>query len=238
MADPRVEATLANVDTALARLDRITEGVRSYAPRATRAAGDLARRVTRAVGVLGTAGVGAVGYAVAVAPIGIEGLLIGVPVAGAAALGAALLPTRRKLSPAPKFAQLPPARLAPAAREWLQLRSREFPRSAAPAVKRILDRLATLAPVIAALPESDATLVDARRLLSDHLPRLVDAWAAVPPPARAENAEVDTQLVGGLAVISEELERLWATLTQDKLRDLAAEDRFLSSRYRSDGGAV
>ena len=229
-----IDAVLARATEVFARHDGVVGAARAAATQAGKAAGDLARRASRAAGVLGAAGMGAVGYAVAVAPIGVEALLIGVPVAGVAALGAALLPTRRKLPPAPKFAELPPSRLAPAAREWLELRARGFPRAAAPTVKRILDRLAALAPVIAALPATHAALVEARRMLSDHLPRLVDAWAGVPPPARVENPEVDTQLVGGLAVIAEELDRLWEALTQDKIRDLAAEGRFLDARYRGD----
>ncbi len=231
MADPRVQAALASADDRLAKLDRITRGVRAHGPQVRAAATALATRVTRAVGVAGAAGLGAIGYAVAVAPIGIEGLLIGVPVAGAAALGAALLPTRRKPPPTPKFAELPAPKLGPTAREWFDLRRTGFPAATAPVTKRILDRLTGLGPLLGALAEGDPTLVDARRLLSDHLPRLVDAFTAVPATARAENPEVDEQFVAGLGVVADELDRLWTTLTEGKLHDLAVEGRFLESRY-------
>lgn len=231
MADPRVEAALASADERLAKLDRLTEGVRAYAPRVRAAANDMVTRISRAVGVIGAAGVGAIGYGVAVAPIGIEALLIGVPVAGVAAIGAALLPARRAPPPTPKFAELPAAKLASTAREWFDRRRIGFPTVAVPATKRILDRLAELGPLLAKLGESDPMLADARRLLADHLPRLVDAWAAVPAPARANNTEVDTSLATGLGVIADELDRLWTASTQEKVRDLAVEGKFLATRY-------
>lgn len=232
MADGDLSARHARWNAQLAELDASVAGVRAHAGRAV---ADVGRRIGRAIGVLGAAGVGAVGYAVAVAPIGVEGLLIGVPVVGAAALGVALLPTRRKPPPTPKFAELPSSRLAASAREWLDLKRVGFPGTAAPACRRILDRLAALGPVLAPLPEGDPTLMDARRLLSDHLPRLIDAWTAVPPAARAENADVGAQLTSGLGVVADELDRLWTGLTQEKVRDLAAEGRFLETRYRGEG---
>jgi hypothetical protein len=231
VADTDLAARHARWQEKLADLDASIEGVRAHSGRVV---GEIGRRIARAGGVLGAAGVGAVGYAVAVAPIGIEGLLIGVPVAGAVALAAALLPTRRKVPPAPKFAELPAARLGASAREWFDLRRVGFPVAAAPATKRILDRLGALGPLLAPLSESDPTLSDARRLLSDHLPRLVDAWAAVPVAARAENPEVDAGLTSGLGVVADELDRMFAVLTQDKVRDVAAQGRFLETRYGGD----
>ena len=228
-----IDAVLARANAVFARHDGVVGAARAGAAQARRTAGEIARRVTRAAGVLGAAGVGAIGYGLAVAPIGVEGLIVGVPLAGAAALGAALLPARRKLPPTPKMAELPPARLGPVAREWFDLRRTAFPRAAAPATQRILDRLAALGPLLGALGPGDATLLEARRLLADHLPRLVDAWTAVPAAARAENLEVDASLASGLGVVADELDRIWAALTQDTLRDLAVEGRFLESRYRS-----
>ncbi len=231
MADPDLAARHDRWNAQLRELDGIVDNVRAHSGRVV---ADIGRRIGRAAGVLGTAGVGAVGYAVAVAPIGVEALLIGVPVAGAAALGAALLPTRRKPPPTPKFAELPPGRLGATAKDWLELKRAAFPKVAAPATARILARLGALGPLWAALPSSDPGLAEARRLLSDHLPRLVDAWSAVPPPARAENPEVDAGLTRGLAVVADELDLLWQGMTQEKVRDLAAEGRFLESRYKGD----
>ena len=227
-----IDAVLARANAVFAAHDGFAGAARAGAAKAGRAAGELARRAVRAAGVAGAAGLGAIGYGVAVAPIGIEGLLIGVPLAGAAALGAALLPVRRRAAaPTPKFAELPAARLGPVAREWLELKRAAFPRTAAPATQRILSRLGGLGPLWAVLPDTDPALADARRLLSDHLPRLVDAWQAVPAAARVENASVNAGLTDGLAVIADELDRLWAAQTADKVRDVAAEGRFLETRY-------
>ena len=115
--------------------------------------------------------------------------------------------------------------------DWLEAKRAGFPQAAAPATKRILDRLAGLAPLWAKLPENDAGLGEARRLLTEHLPRLVEAFARVPQAARAENPEVARGLVMGLAAVAEELDRMWAALTQESVRGVAVEGRFLETRY-------
>lgn len=234
--DPRVARALASADDALARVDAVTEGLRDATRRAGRAAREAWVRATRAVGVLGVSGIGAGVYGAAVGGLGVEALLIGVPLAGAAAVGAALLPTRRRLPPLPKLAELPPARLVPVAREWFERRRATLPRAAAPVAARVLARLDAMAPLVAALPAGDPRVADLRRLLADHLPRLVEAYAAVPEAARAADGAVGASVVTGLGAAVGELDRLWADLSGAKVRDLAVEGRFLEERYGSARG--
>jgi len=227
-----VDEMLARANAVMARHGATPQAIAAQGRRVGRAAGELGRRAVRAVGAVGAAGVGALGYSLAVAPLGVETLMIGAPMTGLAALGLMMLPTRREVT-APRFAELPIGRLGAEAEDWLVRRRPLLPRAAGPMIDRIAARLHEIAPQLATLNAGDANAVDAKRLLSEHLPRLVDAYLAVPPSARV--GEPEAQLTSGLGIVGGELDRIGAALAAAKVQDLAIEGRFLESRYRNEG---
>ncbi|MCS6987306.1 MAG: hypothetical protein NZM40_07755 [Sphingomonadaceae bacterium] len=102
---------------------------------------------------------------------------------------------------------------------------------ARPALDRVLVALAELEPQLARAAPSQAETAEARRLLADHLPRLLDAWAAVPAAVRRRRPEADRRLAEGLELVAGELSRLGTRLAEARLDALETEERFLKSRY-------
>lgn len=227
------DAVVRRAEEVLARYGGSPAAIAAQKRRVGRAAGELGRRLGRSVAAMSATGIGLAGYGLAATGVvGIDLLIAGLFAVPAVGAGVMLLPTRRSVPPA-RMADAPLARLAPEAEDWLVRRRAELPRLAAPPIDAILSRLHDLGPQLAALKDGDAAAGEARRLVGQYLPRLVDAWAAVPPSARKGEPEV--QLAAGLATVSDELARLSAGLAQAKLSDLAVEGRFLEARYRDTG---
>ncbi|HEY0413061.1 MAG TPA: hypothetical protein VGD66_07960, partial [Allosphingosinicella sp.] len=96
----------------------------------------------------------------------------------------------------------------------------------------ILVHLADLPPYLAQLDPNATLAWDARRLLGDHLPRLVDAWCGLPAVTREKDAEARGRLTDGLATLAEELARLTGEVSRDERMRLEAQSRFVASRYK------
>ena len=150
--------------------------------------------------------------------IGFFAWLLAVPTAAAFALLLMFQPTRHHKHPlyeAPG-ADAPPAlplgELALHAEECLLDRCRELPGRALPAADAIVARLRELQPHLVGL-DPDAPLAgDARRLIGQHLPRLVESYLALPDSARAPRSESSTRLVESLDIVAAELGNLVDTL--------------------------
>lgn len=227
------EMMLQRAEEVLARYGGSREAIAAQKRRVGRAAGELGRRAGRAVAAMSATGAGIAGYGLIGAGIvGIDLLIAGMFALPAIGAGVMLLPTRRGAAKPAELARVPLARLAPEAEDWLLRRRPELPRAAGPPVDAILTRLHELAPQLAGIADASPEAGEARRLIGEHLPRLVDAWIAVPASQRAATREVETQLVGGLRIVADELGRLSGGLAAGKLRDLAVEGRFLETRYR------
>lgn len=231
----RVEQTLRRAEEKLERYGGTREARAATARVARRTARDVGTRLKRSVAAMSVTGIGIAGVGFASAAIGgIDALIaaaIAVPAAGA--IGA-LLPTRRAPEPA-RFTETPLARLASDAEEWLSRRRRDLPRAACAPADQVAGRLSEIQPGLAARAPGDADAVEARRLIADHLPRLVNAYLAVPTAHRAP--EVERELVDGLGIIAGELARLSQSLAADKLVALKIEGRFLEARYKEGEGA-
>lgn len=227
-----VDEMLARAGAVMARHGATPAAISAQGRRVGRAAGELGRRAVRALGAVGVTGAGLAGYGLAVGGVGTEVLIGSALALPTLAAGVMLLPTRREV-PAPKFAELPLGRLGTEAEDWLVRRRAMLPRSVAPLVDRIAARLHEIGPQLAPLAAGDANAVDAKRLLGEHLPRLVDAYLAV--PASARDGEPEAQLAGGLAIVAGELNRIGQALAAAKVQDLAVEGRFLEARYRGEG---
>jgi hypothetical protein len=94
-----------------------------------------------------------------------------------------------------------------------------------PSLKQTLSRLETL----------DPTAQDARRLMSIHLPGLIDRYMRVPPAYRqerdGEDKTVDQRLVEGLAASRAALAETCEQLARADVAALETQGRFIQSRY-------
>ena len=193
---------------------------------------EIERRMARAGVVVAGSGAAVAGYAVLVAPLAAP-LLIA---AGGAALivtaGILARPTRRSGSEG-DFSQAELAALPGDAEDWLLARRDSLPVEALPLLDRIFQRLGDLQPHLAALAPHSSPAWEARRLLGDHLPRLILAYEAIPPSAREEDKEVRSRLRTGLATVADALDELCREVCRDPLMTFETQGRFLESRYRS-----
>ncbi len=202
--------------------------------RVERAAGELGRRAGRATLATGAAGVGLAAYGLATGGIGVPLMLAALFGLPALFGGIMLLPTRKGLDPE-RMAQTPLDRLAPVAEEWLLKRRALLPRPAQLQLDRVLARLHDLGPQLATLAPNSIEAAEARRVIGESLPRLVNSWAAVPAAARAGDPQVDAALETGLASLAAALADLSQRLASGRVKDLAVESRYLESRYREGG---
>jgi hypothetical protein len=97
--------------------------------------------------------------------------------------------------------------------------------AALPALKQTLERIDAL----------DPNAQDARRLMSLHLPGLVDRYLHVPAAYRSdhdtEGVTVDDRLVEGLAAGKQALAEISEKLARQDMMAFETQGRFIESRY-------
>lgn len=141
-------------------------------------------------------------------------------------------------SPRPRAEDLNSAtlpELAGSAELWLEGKRRALPSAAVDAIDMIGVRLEQLAPQLATLQETGPAAREVRKLLSEHLPALVESYTRIPPSLRgrpgAAGATPSDQLVDGLCVIAEQIEAMSTDLSRNDLDALATRGRFLETKY-------
>jgi hypothetical protein len=132
---------------------------------------------------------------------------------------------------------LPLGGLALRAEEALLDRCDELPGRALPAADAIVARLRELQPHLAALDPADPLAGDARRLIGQHLPRLVEAYLQLPRDARAPGSESSRRLIESLDIVAAELGNLFESCCRDSQADFDTQSRFIETRYK-DGNAL
>lgn len=125
--------------------------------------------------------------------------------------------------------------LAGSAELWLEGKRRALPNAAVDAIDMIGVRLEQMAPQLAMLDETGPAAHEVRKLLSEHLPSLVDSYTRIPPALRGKAGAGGTtpseQLVDGLCVISDQIEDMSLDLSRNDIDALATRNRFLETKY-------
>lgn len=209
----------------------VREAERRRQERKNRNAMAQARRGLAAAGVSG----GAVFAAAAVvAPPAIAAIAAG----GAAVAGIAAVQIwvarRRAARP---FSREELAGLPGEAEDWLLDRRLILPVEAREPYDSILSILGDLPPHLAGLEPNSTLAWDARRLIGEHLPGLVETWARLPTIARDRDPEAKVRLLAGLATLETELADLCREASRDTRMWLETQERYLESRYRDRLGA-
>ena len=226
---PETREALARYDEWLARTVKSREGMTRRAKRLERGARNVGRRLRNmALAVLAVL-VAAFLYGNIVAPLG----FLGVMMTFLAAICAMVIFANWPSAPAPRLEKLPEAPLGalPAQVEvWLDAQRPALPAPAAREIDLVMAQLDRLAPELKQLDPATPQAEDARKLLGDHLPRLVKSYAEVPATHRG-TSEAQAHFREGLRVVGGEIDRLTQEIAKERLRTLETEGRFLESRY-------
>lgn len=228
------------VERALARFDRVTRALdeRDGAPREAarrerqRLNRDFGKRVARvgvAIGLVSLVTIivglvipiGMFGFLAAVGlAIGIAALLAFMPGGETAKAPSADLPNGQMVQRFDSYLYRTRAALPAPARAQIDSISAELP-----SLKQSLERLETI----------DPKAQDARRLMSIHLPGLIDRYLNVPTQFRskedAEGLTVDQRLVEGLTAARTALDEISQDAAKSDLDAFQTQGRFIKSRY-------
>jgi hypothetical protein len=167
-------------------------------------------------------------------PIGMFGFLAAVGLAIGIAALLALTPTAPSTI-APPSTDLPNAEMVQRFDSYLYRSRRALPAPAQAEIDQIGALLPSLKQTLDRLDPLDPNAQDARRLMSLHLPGLIDRYAHVPPAFRGEQdgegKSVDERLVEGLAASRTALHEIGEKIARADIAALETQGRFIQSRY-------
>lgn len=232
--NPRVNRSLERVERVLRSLDERDGPVRDAARRERqRLNRDFTRRFARvgvAVGVISLLTI-IVGL---VMPIGMFGFLAAVGLAIGIGALLAFKPTREGAAAAPST-DLENAEMVQRFDSYIFRSRRALPPPAQIEIDQISAVLPSLKQTLERLEPLDPNAQDARRLMSIHLPGLIDRYANVPPAFRGEldgeGKTVDERLVEGLAAGRTALQEIGEKIVRSDIAALETQGRFIKSRY-------
>jgi len=234
------EEVNVKVERALARFDRVTRALderdgpaRAAARRERqRVNRDLGRRLAR-VGV----GIGLISVLTIVigliTPIGMFGFLAAVGLAIGIAALLAFVPTESAATaPSP---DLPNGQMVQRFDSYLYRTRGALPSPARTEIDSISAHLPSLKASLERVDALDPKAQDARRLMSIHLPGLIDRYLNVPAEFRrqedSEGLSVDQRLVEGLSAARTALDEISQDLAKTDLDAFQTQGRFIKSRY-------
>ncbi len=237
--------TQDKVGKALARFDRVMERIdEREGPVASQARRERQRKMegygrllTRATLAFLAVCVAAIGVGLFI-PIGMMGFIAAVGLAIAIFMliffgGAA------GIAAAPSVPDdLPNGEMVQRFDSYLYKTRRALPAPAMPVIDAITAELATLRQTLERVDPLDPDAQDARRLMSTHLPGLIDRYATVPAAYRseadAEGKTVDQRLVEGLSASRTALGEISQKLARRDMDAFQTQGRFIEARYGSD----
>ena len=234
------------VERAIARFDRVTQqldqrdGPARAAARRERARlnaglGRTAANVAAGVVVVWLAAM-VIGF---LKPIGIFGFLAAV-VASVFVAGVLIARGgRQAVSAPPPSTDLPSGAMVERFDSYLYRVRRVLPAAAQPQVDAIAATLPALRQTLDRVDTLDPCAQDARRLMSIHLPGLIDRYANVPSAYRqqqdGEGKTVDERLVESLAAARTALSDVSERLARQDMAAFETQGRFIKSRYGEQG---
>ena len=235
------------VERAIARFDRVTQSLDARDGTSR----DAARRERQRLNAGFGRTAGRVGIAIAAVgiltifvglfmPIGMFGFLAAVALAvGLAALLIAM-PVRDAIAPPNVGADLPNGPMVERFDSYLFRSRRALPAPAQTEVDKINAMLPRLKETLARVESLDPAAQDARRLMSLHLPGLIDRYVHVPAAYRdqadGEGVSLEQRLVDGLAAGRGKLEEVADNLAKSDVAAFETQGRFIKARYgESDG---
>jgi hypothetical protein len=230
----KVQSAIARFERVARHIDERDGPVRAAARRERqRLNSDLATRVKRAGLAIGLVSVITilVGF---VTPIGMFGFLAAVGLAIGIAALLAFTPSHERSAAAPS-SDLPNGEMVQRFDSYLYRTRRALPAPAQAQIDAISAVLPPLRQTLERVETLDPDAQDARRLMSIHLPGLVDRYMHVPAAFRSEEdgegKTVDERLVEGLAAGRTALVEISEKLARADMAAFETQGRFITSRY-------
>src|SRR3954470_15072032 len=233
------------VERAIARFERVTnqlderDGPSREAARRERYRlnADLKQRVARVGVVVGVISLATIVIGLII-PIGMFGFLAAVGLAIGIAALLAFAPSAERSIAAPS-ADLPNGAMVQRFDSYLYRTRAALPAPAQGEVDAISAALPALKQTLERVDTFDPNAQDARRLMSIHLPGLIDRYTHVPTAFRGEpdgeGKTADQRLVEALAAGRSALREISEKLARADLAALETQGRFIQSRYADDG---
>ena len=233
------------VERAIARFDRVTtqlderggparEAARRERQRLNAGLADRAKRIGIALLVISIVTIG-IGLFI---PIGMFGFLAAVGLAIGVAALLAFTPSGTASVAAPST-DLPNGEMVQRFDSYLYRTRRALPAPAQAEVDAISSALPSLRQTLERVDALDPNAQDARRLMSIHLPGLIERYAHVPAAFRGERdgeeKTVDERLVEGLAAGRTALSDISEKLARADMAAFETQGRFIQSRYGEEG---
>ena len=230
----KVERAIARFDRVTQQLDQRQGSVRDAARRERqRLNADLGGRVKRvgvAIGVISLVTI-AIGLFL---PIGMFGFLAAVGLAIGVAALLALSPSAERIAAAPST-DLPNGPMVQRFDSYLYRARGALPAPAQAEIDAISATLPSLRQTLERVDALDPNAQDARRLMSIHLPGLIDRYVRVPAPFRTEEdgegKTPDQRLVEALAAGRSALHDISENLARADMAAFETQGRFIKSRY-------
>jgi hypothetical protein len=233
----KVERAIARFDRVTQQLDQRAGPVRDAARRERqRLNADLGARVKRVgigIGVISLVTI-AIGLFM---PIGMFGFLAAVGLAIGVAALLAFSPSAERSVAAPAT-DLPNGQMVQRFDSYLYHMRAALPAPAHAEIDAISATLPSLRQTLERVDNFDPNAQDARRLMSIHLPGLIDRYARVPTAFRkepdGEGKTADERLVEALAAGRSALHDISENLARADMAAFETQGRFIKSRYADD----
>ncbi len=237
MSTDKFDLVLARADRVMRQIDERDGAVKTAAQRERArlnlGLGRTLKRVALAVGVvcLATIGIGII------VPIGMFGFLaaIGLAIAIAAVL---IFSGTREIAAIKVAPDLPNGEMVQRFDSYIFRTRRALPTPAQAEIDLLSQRLVPLKETLSRVDQNDPDAQDARRLMSNHLPGLIDRYLHVPASYRSEydadGKSVDDRLVDALAAGRTALGDISAKLARNDLAAFETQGRFIETRYKDE----
>jgi hypothetical protein len=234
MNTDRYNEVIARADRVMRRIDERDGPAQAAARRERqRLNADLGRRLKR-IGI----GIGLVSIAAIlvglVTPIGMFGFLAAVGLAIGIAAMVAFLPSQERTAAAPAT-DLPNGAMVQRFDSYIYRSRAALPAPAQSELDAISAALPSLRQTLERVDALDPNAQDARRLMSVHLPGLIDRYRQLPSAFRDERdgdgISVDERLVEGLAAGRAALNEISEKLARADMNAFETQGRFIQSRY-------
>jgi len=237
MTTDQFDLVLARADRVMRQIDERDGAVKSAAQRErARLNAGLGRTFKRVAFAVAGISIAAIGIGLIV-PIGMFGFLAAVGLA--IAIAAVLLFSGTREIAVPNVApDLPNGEMVQRFDSYIFRARRALPAPAQSEIDLLSQRLQPLKETLSRVDQLDPDAQDARRLMSSHLPGLIDRYLHVPASYRAsadgEGVSVDQRLVDALAAGRTALDEISAKLARNDLAAFETQGRFIETRYKDD----
>ena len=234
MIPDKTSKAIDHANAIFARLDERDGAVRDAARRERdRLNAGLGRAVLRAGIAVGLISLATIGIGLII-PIGMFGFLaaVGLAIGVAAVL---LFSSGREIAAPNVTPDLPNAQMVQRFDSYLFRARRALPAPAQAELDQLSAQLPSLRQTLERIPDLDPNAQDARRLMSVHLPNLIDRYLHVPTNYRGqidgEGISVDERLVEALSAGRVALKDISEKLARNDMAAFETQGRFIQSRY-------